>query len=398
MICEICHKEFINFKGLGSHISQHHHIKSKEYYDKYLKQNGEGICSTCGKETPFLKLSKGYQKHCSLSCGSKDSETLLKVIATRKERFGVENFFQNKDIQYKAEQKSHSDEANEKKKQTSLNHYGVENPMQSKEVIEQIQKTNLERYGSKAYNREKGKATMKEKYGYEHALQISKFQNKAIDTLRNRQSQYEIEHNCTKIKDLFLMYGTGWYQAHLVPIITDNETSYVSNTDIDTIIKYSLENHLYTSMAEKSIVEYIKTFYNGTIIENTRTTIHRGELDIFIPDLKLAIEYNGTYWHDYNKSNDREYHLRKSIKCRNKGIRLIHIYEFEDIFEQKKLLKDLILGEDNYPKDDFNKNNLIDSIPEPEIIYNENGSIIYGAGKLVQNNTLNIDMLVEVKD
>lgn len=72
----------------------------------------------------------------------------------------------------------------------------------------------------------------------------------------------------------------------------------------------------------------------------------------------------------------------KSLLCRDNGIRLIHIYEFEDLNEQLKLLKSLILGKNNYPKNDFNKNNLILKVPEPEIIYKDNNYTIYGAGKL----------------
>ena len=77
--------------------------------------------------------------------------------------------------------------------------------------------------------------------------------------------------------------------------------------------------------------------------------------------------------------------LRKSIACRNKGIRLIHIYEFEDFEKQKQLLKDLILGIDNYPKNDFNKNNFI-NIPKPEIVFKNAKYTIYGAGKLLGGN------------
>ena len=74
----------------------------------------------------------------------------------------------------------------------------------------------------------------------------------------------------------------------------------------------------------------------------------------------------------------------KSLLCREKNIRLIHIYEFEDLDQQIKLLQDLILGQDNYPKEDFNKNNLIDSIPKPEIIYQSDRYTIYGAGPLIK--------------
>lgn len=79
----------------------------------------------------------------------------------------------------------------------------------------------------------------------------------------------------------------------------------------------------------------------------------------------------------------KEYHLNKSIKCRQKNIRLIHIYEFENLDEQLKLLKNLILGIDNYPKEDFNKNNLTNNIPQPEIIYQDNRLTVYGAGPLL---------------
>ena len=93
------------------------------------------------------------------------------------------------------------------------------------------------------------------------------------------------------------------------------------------------------------------------------------------------LAYNGNYWHS-SINKHKNYHLIKSLLCREKGIRLIHIYEFEDLDQQKQLLKDLILGRDNYPKNDFNKNNLINNIPEPEIIYQNDGYFIYGAGKL----------------
>jgi len=61
------------------------------------------------------------------------------------------------------------------------------------------------------------------------------------------------------------------------------------------------------------------------------------ELDIYLPEINLAIEYNGLYWHSYGlnniseKQNDLEFqknrHLDKIIKCSEKNIELIHIFE-----------------------------------------------------------------------
>jgi len=58
------------------------------------------------------------------------------------------------------------------------------------------------------------------------------------------------------------------------------------------------------------------------------------ELDIFIPDRNLAIEFDGLYWHsDLYKKND--YHINKTIECEKLGIRLIHIFEDEWINKQE---------------------------------------------------------------
>lgn len=75
--------------------------------------------------------------------------------------------------------------------------------------------------------------------------------------------------------------------------------------------------------------------------------------------------------------------MNKSTACRDKGIRLIHIYSSEDFDKQISLLQRLLLGQDDYPKRDFNKNNLIDHIPKPTIIYKDVRLTVYGAGPLL---------------
>lgn len=57
------------------------------------------------------------------------------------------------------------------------------------------------------------------------------------------------------------------------------------------------------------------------------------ELDIFIPNLNIAIEYNGVYWHS-DKKIDKEYHITKTTECEKHGISLIHIFEDEWRFER----------------------------------------------------------------
>ena len=51
------------------------------------------------------------------------------------------------------------------------------------------------------------------------------------------------------------------------------------------------------------------------------------ELDIFLPDKAVAVEYNGLFWHSTATGTEREYHLDKYRLARDAGIRLIHVWE-----------------------------------------------------------------------
>ena len=67
------------------------------------------------------------------------------------------------------------------------------------------------------------------------------------------------------------------------------------------------------------------------------------ELDIYLPEYNVAIEYNGTYWHSKLNINDSNYHYNKSLSCENLGIRLIHVFEYEwKNDRQKEILKNII--------------------------------------------------------
>jgi hypothetical protein len=97
------------------------------------------------------------------------------------------------------------------------------------------------------------------------------------------------------------------------------------------------------SKGEKELCGYIKTLYNGTIIENDRTVVRNPftnkmlELDIYLPDKKLAFEYNGDYWHSTDDIKYRD--NQKKIQCRNNGINLITIFENEWLNYNDECLK-----------------------------------------------------------
>ena len=77
---------------------------------------------------------------------------------------------------------------------------------------------------------------------------------------------------------------------------------------------------------------------------NNRTILDGQELDIYIPKLKLAIEFNGIYWHS-EKYVESTYHIQKTQRCEQQDIQLIHIFEDEWVNNQnivKSRLENLV--------------------------------------------------------
>lgn len=92
------------------------------------------------------------------------------------------------------------------------------------------------------------------------------------------------------------------------------------------------------SKAELELLSWVQQFY-----PSAKKTWEGGkEVDIFIPELKLGIEFNGLFWHNENKVS-RNYHLEKTKHFANRGIRIIHIFEHEWQF-RKDQVKSFLLS------------------------------------------------------
>jgi hypothetical protein len=74
------------------------------------------------------------------------------------------------------------------------------------------------------------------------------------------------------------------------------------------------------------------------VLENTRNVIPPYELDIFIPEKNLAIEYCGLYWHSDIKGKSKDYHLNKYTMCMDKGVRLLTVFEDEYLTSSQEVL------------------------------------------------------------
>ena len=86
------------------------------------------------------------------------------------------------------------------------------------------------------------------------------------------------------------------------------------------------------SKNEKELGDFIKSL-GFKINTNDRELLEGNELDIVISSKKLAVEYNGIYWHS-EAHKDKYYHRDKTNQCKEKAFQLIHI--FANVWRFKK--------------------------------------------------------------
>lgn len=418
--CKICNQEFKNRTSLCNHLTRIHNLDKKSYYDQYLKKDGEEFCPICGKPLTFLNIEDGYRDGCCMEHTNivRHGENYAKRLEETRRK--ISESVSSEECQSKIKQTNlerHGQERYtnpEKRKQTVLKKYGVDNASKTKAVKQKIEQTKLDRYGDKHYNnREQGTQTMLERYGVTAPMKSKEIQNKSKqscikkygvpyslqapevkekikqtnvqkygveyqtqstnfkvkskqtrlnkyedETFNNRPqawktcqqniSLFEQEHNCTLKNTLLKKYGQGWLRIEdTLSHLSLGKYQFILNSDISKIEEYYKSKPDGGSYLEDSLFDYITSIYEGEIIRNTRQVIPPYELDIYIPDKKLAIEFNGTYWHSWPQNIVKTYHYDKSIKCQDKGIRLIHIYEWEVLepqWSKIKLMLDQALG------------------------------------------------------
>lgn len=94
------------------------------------------------------------------------------------------------------------------------------------------------------------------------------------------------------------------------------------------------------SKAEQEILEYVLSL-GKTALANDRTILSPYEVDVYIPEYKIGIEFNGIYWHNEDHIHNHLYHRDKWKLAEDKGIQLLQIWEDEWTFK-KTIVKNMI--------------------------------------------------------
>lgn len=110
------------------------------------------------------------------------------------------------------------------------------------------------------------------------------------------------------------------------------------------------------SKGEKEMVSFIRSIYSGEVFENNYSALVYRELDVYLPELNLAFEYNGEYWH--RLKGRPEIDAWKRRECRKRKIALLNVWE-KDWKEHPEYIKGFISAlVNNEPLDRFVHPNL----------------------------------------
>ena len=257
----------------------------KEYKEE--NEHIEIICPTCGKV--FETSKNNPQKYCSASCVSNRIRSNEEKAKLSKSCAGREAW--NKGRKY------------------------------TEEELKRMSETSKE-----FWSREGFKEKMSE-------IQKESWSNKE---LLDKHSQ--IMHDSTSRPEVInkIKAGLKTYYENLDPqVLTDRYKKQIQTKNE--------KGWTYVSEGENALIDYVKSLGFNPIKYVYGKANTRFEIDCYIPELKIGIEYNGIYYHSTNGSNKKaiNYHFKKSEIAKSLGIDLIQIWE-DQWKKQNDIIKDIL--------------------------------------------------------
>ena len=394
--CENCGKEINLIKACkgtrfcshqcGAGSSNHHVSYNAEVIARMKQKREETNLKRYGTKYPMQskQVKEKHKQTCLEKYGVENAIQSQEIQEKRKQiclkKYGVDNPFKTKEVRekqkktcmdrYGVESTLSTDFVKEKAKKTLIKNYGVDNPFKSKEIREKSEHTCLKRYGVKnaaqsSDIKNKIKQNNFEKYGYEYVAQTEYVKSKRKETLKSHygsESYFQSKAFFGKMYEKFKKW-----KDYVVPMFTADEyvgarekeylwkcvkcgnifkqhihsTSLVNKNDYIPRCLKCYPHSSITSNMEKEVLEFIKLIYNGKVVENDRSILKGREIDIYLPDAGLGIEFDGLFWHNDQSGKKEDYHLNKTAECEMAGVHLIHIFEDEWIGKQE-IVKDRI--------------------------------------------------------
>lgn len=312
----------------------------------------------CGNPAKYSTSKSKHYVSCSKTCQVEYNKQIMlgkygvdsamkvedfknKMIVTNNEKYGTNSFLNSKDFKNKMgyDNPMKNNEIKDNRTKTIIEKYGVEHISQCIEIKDKISATNKSIGKTLAENNKK---FCELKYGESitNAMKSVEIQNKLKENfISNNKYNYGKDYE-------LIEKPNGTYR--LKHLICGNEFEIISTTkkkrtdhNVEVCLNCNPLNNGW-STKETEIMNIITRYIpDSSIIKNNRAVLNGKEIDIYIPSLKLAIEFNGCWWHS-TKYKPKDYHQEKWENCDKLGIRLIQIWEHHWV-EKRDLIENYLI-------------------------------------------------------
>jgi len=294
-------------------------------------------CEECGIEFSCLNRLVNIRRFCSKKCANNNPEIKAKnaegVIKTCIAKYGVRS-------------PSLIPSIKEKQKQTMKDRYGVEHALQSTNFLNKVKQTNLDRYGVDNTSKLPEMISKRKSSWKKNSASILEKRKQKFFKIKWQQicSWNHLNRHFTELefRENIFINPLKFSCIHCNKMISSIlRSGYIPSCSCTIPKKFR-------SKIEDEIIDFLKNDLNIENIKcNDRSVLKGTEIDIFLPDYKLAIEVNGLYWHSENfGGKGRNYHLNKTKMCSCNGIQLIHIFDYE-WYQKNEIIKSILRSKTN---------------------------------------------------
>lgn len=347
------HEDLLDtLKKKTSFLDEHNPEKSERVYCWYNNITEIQKCPHCGKSRKFHKFPVGYFPTCgtkecrakSVAYGNKYHHDFKEIQKKMRETYaknhnGITHNMQDPEFKKKFFEdfkKKHNgascgvqtELANKNREKSTLEKYGVKCVLESKEVRNKI----YEKYGNNAHKVITDKSAKARKINSLNDI-IKKISEMNYTYISNNNDTFQIKCNkCGHINEINRQ-AINYYYRNIKHIYCNKceykELTFMSNFEKDVVneIGKLIKDTKYSILTNKHI-------YNGK---------EHYEVDILIPELNLAIDCNGLYWHSELQKSDNYYHYKKKEFIEKLCYSLIYIWEddWNDINKKEIILSRL---------------------------------------------------------
>ena len=267
-------------------------------------------CKVCGSpQKIYRKTSTQYylNGYCSKSCKMQDGDIQEHIRQLSIERYGSLNNASKISESHKARTDSQVKEAISKRRKTNLEQYGVSDYTNT----EQMMKTVNEKYGVNCTQHipsvhEKTVNTLLDKFGVDHQSKSPVIKDKISKANKIYWSKLSVEE-----RKQYAEKFKKWWAS-----LSETERRNINLKSWATKRKNGTAN---TSSPEKRCIEYaLKKFPNTT--SQTISAVYPFHIDIYIKEMDVYIEYQGTWTHGGHPYNPNDHNdVVQAEKWKTKG-------------------------------------------------------------------------------